>query len=102
MQSVTSNAVAQALERLIKYKDIQINFSSLSFIQYANGGYYCNVPVSSFLSDWSHLWAITSTYWTALDCRGFYLGFDSDMANITIIVETYNSSAYIRARIVYS
>ena len=101
MQSVSSNAVARALNGLIKYKDIEINFSSLSFTQYQRGGYYCNIPVSSFLSNWSELLAITLRWWTALDCRGFYLGFDSYMTNITIIVETYNSDATIRARIVY-
>ena len=101
MHSVTSNAVAEALNGLIKYKDIEIGFASLHFVQYKNGGYYCNIPVSSYLSNWSQILAITTRYWTALDCRGFYLGFDTNMTYISIIVATYSTNGVVTARIVY-
>lgn len=101
MQSVTSNAVANAINGLIKIKDVRINFSSLTWTNYSQGGYYANVPVSNYLTDYKTILGITTRYWTRLDCRGFYLGFDSEMSNISILAETHDSNAYINVRIVY-
>lgn len=101
LRAVTSNAVYDAIKGLIKYKDIQINFSDLTWTNYSQGGYYGGIDISRYLTGYTTLLGITTTYWTGIDCRGFCLCFDSNLTRITVIAETQQNSAYVKARIVY-
>lgn len=102
MQSVSSNAVANAINGLIKIKDVRINFSSLEWT-YSQGGYFGSVDISTYLTDYTALLCITPIYWTGIDCRGFYVCFDYDLTKIAVVSETNRSSSggYVKARIVY-
>ena len=103
MQSVSSGAVANAINGLIKIKDVRINFSSMTWNNYSQGGYYGAINLSTFLTNYTTILCLTTRYWTAVDCRGFYPCFDSNMTTITVISETNRSSSggYVDVRIVY-
>lgn len=103
MQSVSSDAVYSAINGLIKIKDIQINFSSLEWTHYSQGGFYGKIALSNYLTKYTTILCLTTRYWTGVDCRGFYPCFDSQMTYITVLSETNRSSygGYIDLRIVY-
>ena len=101
MYSVTSGAVYSAVNGLIKTKDIIVVFSSLSWVPYASGGYYSNSPIGNYLSNYNKILGIMTTKWIGLDCRGFYVGLDSDGGNLSFVVETSGQNAQVWLRIVY-
>lgn len=98
---ITSKGVYDALQGLIKTKDITIQFNSVSWVTYASGGYYVNLPVSNYITNVTKLISIVTVYWTQVNCSGFYLGFDSSGASITVMSQSNMSSGYVTARIVY-
>ena len=96
MQSVTSNAVAN----YIKTIDIQINYTLDDWVVNSDGGFYCNKPVTDYLSDYTKVFSITSIRWSGFSMSGFFLGFDSMGGNISVTTNT-KKAGQLNARIVY-
>ena len=112
MQSVTSNAVANALENyatktqlnnFIKTKDVTIYFNSLSWNDYSahGGGFYANSNLANYITGYTKMLTVIAVHWSQLDCRGCYVCLDSGGTQLSFLVETHPSGGWITVRFIY-
>ena len=101
MQPATSGAVAEAVNNLIKTKDVTIYFRDLSWIAYNMGGFYANANLSNYVTGYSKILTVIATHWSQLDCRGVYVCMDSQATQISFLVETHPDGGWITVRFIY-
>ena len=89
--------MAQAVNNLIKTKDVQIYFNTLYWNDYSTygGGFYANSPLSNYVTGYSKMLTVIATHWSQLDCRGVYVCMDSGGTQLSFIVETHPSGGWI-------
>lgn len=103
MQSVTSNAVAQAVNNLIKTKDVTVYFNTLSWNDYSahGGGFHANSNLANYITGYTKMLTVIAVYWTQIDCRGCYVCLDSGGTQLSFLVETHPSGGWITVRFIY-
>jgi hypothetical protein len=99
----TSGAVAEAVNNLIKTKDVTIYFNELSWNDYSasGGGFYANSHLSNYVTGYSKMLTVIATQWSQIDCRGCYVCMDDDATALSFIVETHPSNGRIKVRFIY-
>ena len=103
MQSVTSNAVAQAVNNLIKTKDVTVYFNTLSWNDYSahGGGFHANSNLANYITGYTKMLTVIAVYWTQIDCRGCYVCLDSGGTQLSFLVETHPIGGWITVRFIY-